>query len=125
MIMGRKTFDSIGQPLPGRPSIVITRNSDWQAGGVQIAQTLDEAFQLARQHTADEMMIIGGASVCETAMPFTERLYLTLIDHEFEGGDTWLSSYQADEWQEQSCESHDETDQGGFRFSYYVFERKS
>jgi len=123
MIMGRKTYDSIGRPLPGRQSIVVTRNIQWSADNVEVAATLEDSFQLARCHQANEMMIIGGASVCEAAMPHTERLYLTLIDHEFDGGDTWLQSYNADDWREVSSEAHDETDEGGYRFTYYVFER--
>lgn len=125
IIMGRKTFDSIGKPLPGRPNIVITRNENFRADGVEIAKSLEESFLLARQHEADEMMVIGGAGICLEAMPHTQRLYLTVIDHEFEGGDTWLQSYQSDEWHEVSAEAHDETTDGGYRFVYSVLERKA
>ena len=68
-------------------------------------------------------MVIGGASVCQEAMPFIERLYLTVIDHEFSDGDTWLQSYQSEDWQEVSSEAHDETSDGGYRFTYRVLER--
>ncbi len=123
MIMGRKTYESIGRPLPGRHSIVVTGNERWSEENVQVASSLDEALECARAHQADEMMIIGGASICESAMPYVERLYLTIIDHEFEGGDTWLQSYQANDWIEVSSEHNDETGQGGYRFIYYVLER--
>lgn len=123
LIMGRKTFDSIGKPLPGRSNIVVTRNQEWAMDGVQAAATLEEAISIAKQHECDEAMIIGGASICEAAMPITDRLYLTLIDHEFEDGDTWLHSYNAGDWMEVSSESHDETEDGGYRFTYYVFDR--
>ena len=122
MIMGRRTFESIGKPLPGRPNIVITRNKDWDADGVQVASSFDQAVEYARQHDSQEVMVIGGASVCEQAMPQTQRLYLTVIDHEFDG-DTWLKSYQPQDWRELSSEVHDETDTGGYRFTYYVHER--
>ena len=123
VIMGRKTFDSLGKPLPGRPNIVVTRNKEWSVEGVQVASALEEAFELAKEHSTEEIMVVGGASLCAQAMPSTDRLFLTIIDHEFEGGDTWLKSYEADEWREVSREEHDETGQGGYRYTYYVLER--
>ena len=68
------------------------------------------------------MMVIGGASLCAQAMPMTQRLYLTVIDHEFDG-DTWLDSFDEREWLELSREDVDETAQGGYRFCYRVLER--
>ncbi len=124
VIMGRKTFDSIEKPLPERPNIVVTRNKDWSIEGVQTAESLQQAFEMAALHNAEELMVIGGASLCEQAMPHTDRLYLTVIEHEFEGGDTWLNSFKPDEWKEISAEPHDETTDGGYRYSYKVFERK-
>ncbi len=125
VIMGRKTFDSIGKPLPGRQNIVITRNKDWSVSGVQVAESLQHALDLAASHSTEEVMVVGGASVCEAAMPLTDRLYLTVIDHEFQDGDTWLNSYQPDEWYEVSSESHDETPDGGLQYVYKVLERKA
>ncbi len=123
MIMGRKTYESIGKPLPGRQSIVVSRNPDWAAAQVQVASSLEGAIELAQQHDACEMMVIGGAALCQLAMPHIERLYLTVIDHEFEGGDTWLSSFETSDWVNISQQSIDETDQGGYRFTYHVLER--
>jgi len=123
VIMGRKTFDSIGKPLPGRPNIVITRNEGWAVTDVQRASSLTQAIHLAREHQSDELMVIGGASVCQEAMPYVERLYLTVIDHEFPDGDTWLQSYESADWHEVSSETHDETSDGGYRFTYSVLER--
>ncbi len=101
IIMGRKTHESIGRALPGRQNIVITRNGNWQSEGVDVVRSLDAAIQLAQQTDADEVMIIGGAAICELAMPLTQRLYLTSIDAAYEG-DTWLNSYVPSEWQEVS-----------------------
>lgn len=123
MIMGRVTYESIGRPLPGRPNIVLTSDARWRADGVEVVHSLDDAIAAARSHSAQEMMVIGGASICALAMPQTERLYLTLIDHEFAAGDTWLTSFDWNEWTEISSESHDETDGGGYRYTYYVLER--
>jgi dihydrofolate reductase len=119
MIMGRVTFESLGGVLPGRPHIVITRDTNWQHEGVDVVHSLAEAVQQAQGYTADEMMIIGGASVCADAMSQVQRLYLTVIDHEFEG-DRWLESFDWKDWQIDSEELHDESDEGGYRFTYYV-----
>ena len=75
IIMGRKTWDSIGRPLPGRTNIVVTRNSAWGAEGALVANDLDGALMLARQHLGDvtECCIIGGAQLCDAAMPRTDQ----------------------------------------------------
>ncbi len=119
MIMGRVTFESLGGVLPGRPHIVITRDSNWQHDGVEVVHSLKDAVSVAGRHDADEIMIIGGASVCEEAMPLVQQLYLTVIDHEFTG-DRWLESFDWQQWQVESEDVHDETGEGGYRFTYYV-----
>jgi len=101
VIMGRKTHESIGRPLPGRQNIVVTRNPSWRGDGVDAVLSLEAAIELANKAGTDEVMVIGGAGLCELAIPFTDRLYLTVIDAEYEG-DTWLNSYKADEWVEAS-----------------------
>ncbi len=122
IIMGRKTHESIGRALPGRTNIVITRKPDYQSDNTLVVADLDAALALAEQHLDDEReaMVIGGAEICRLAMPQTERLYLTLIDAEFEG-DTWLDSYVADEWEEVSRE---ERHADGFPLSLLVLERR-
>lgn len=100
VIMGRKTYESIGRPLPGRLNIVVTRNSAWSAEGVAVASSLQQAIEMGREQAPDveELMVIGGAALCREAMPQVERLYLTIIEHAFDG-DTWLDSYDASEWE--------------------------
>lgn len=122
IIMGRKTHESIGRVLPGRKNIVITRNADWQAEGVETCLTLEAALEVANQESTDEIMIIGGAAVCELAMPQTDRLYLTVIEGEYEG-DTWLTSYHEEEWEEVSCKAMP-AQEGVPAFRYLVLERK-
>ncbi len=123
MIMGRVTYDSIGRPLPGRQSIVVTRDPQWHADGVEVVHSLEQAIEAAAVHSARELVVIGGASLCALAMPLTQRLYLTMIDHAFEG-DTWLDSFSEDDWLEQSREEHDERAAGGYRFCYRTLARK-
>lgn len=128
IVMGRKTYESIGKPLPGRTNIVVTRNLGWEADGVSVAASLDEAIQAGQrvvkvaETPIDEIMIIGGAGLCRDAMPITQRLYLTLIDHEFEG-DTWLDSYHPEEWVAVSDELQDPETSGGFKVHYKVLHR--
>ena len=89
IIMGRKTYESIGKPLPGRTNIVVTTQPSWTADGVRVAHSIDEALTLAQSvaivEGADEVMIIGGAQLYTEMLDRVERLYLTLIHAEVEG----------------------------------------
>ena len=84
IIMGRKTYDSIGKPLPGRQSVVITRDQNFKPNGVTLAHSFSEALTLADSTTGEEF-VIGGASIFSAALPFIKRLYLTLIHKKIEG----------------------------------------
>ena len=89
VVMGRKTYESIGRPLPGRENIVITRNPEWRAEGVTRAGSLEQALDIAEaaavRDGADELMIIGGAEIYRQAMPLAARLYITEVDAEVDG----------------------------------------
>jgi len=91
VIMGRRTFESIGRPLPGRTNIVLTRDPHWQAAGVLVAHTPEQALELAGE--ADEVMVIGGGKVYEQFLPQAQRLYLTHVDFE-PRGDTRFPDYE-------------------------------
>ena len=84
ILMGRKTFESIGRALPGRSNLVITRNGEWQAEGVQVVRSLEAALSLAEDIAlidgVDELMVIGGAQIYAEALPRAERIYLTEVD---------------------------------------------
>ena len=97
VVMGRKTFESIGRPLPGRLNIVVTRNPDWQAAGVQVAHSLDAALALAAAAAPEEIMLIGGAELYRQALPQADVLYLTEIDAEF-AGDTFFPEVDLARW---------------------------
>ncbi len=124
LIMGRKTHDSIGRPLPGRTNIVVTRQSDWTKTGIYVASDLERAIELAQHHldTSREVMIIGGASLCREAMPRVEKLYLTEIDHVFEG-DVWLDSYNPEHWREISSRTVAAGDGQAYAYTCRVLER--
>jgi dihydrofolate reductase len=99
VIMGRKTFESIGRPLPGRMNIVLTRDPAWHAAGVIVAHDLDDALSTACDSGAIEAMIIGGADIYEMALPLAHRIYLTRIQCEFEG-DALFPALDPSEWTE-------------------------
>ena len=126
VIMGRKTFESIGQALPGRLNIVVTRDSHWHHDGVQVAHGLEAALAEARAAAVrgqiDEVFVIGGAGLCRDAMPLTQRFYLTRIDRAFDG-DTWLDAFEESDWVETYRESPDPTTTGGVPVHYCVLER--
>lgn len=85
IVMGRKTWESLGKPLPGRTNIVITRNNGFKADGAVVVNSLVEAEKIAREKDTKELFIIGGAEIFNMALPLANRLYLTRIHHEFEG----------------------------------------
>ena len=124
IIMGRKTFDSIGRALPGRTNIVLTGKKDWHADSVIVAQDLSEALKQAENHldVSGEAMIIGGAQLCREAMPCTRKLYLTVIDHAFEG-DVWLDSFDEDEWLETDSRVVVADDKNPWTYNCRVLER--
>ncbi|ATP40093.1 dihydrofolate reductase [Solibacillus sp. R5-41] len=117
IIMGRKTFESIGRPLPGRRNIVITRNADYEAQGVEVVGSLDEALLLVKD--VEEIMIIGGAQIFEQAMTIADKLYITVIHHEF-NGDTYFPKYE--QWQRTSCQETI-TAKEGYTFQYCIYEK--
>ncbi len=119
MIMGRKTFESIGRPLPGRRNIVITRDENYHAEGIETVTSLEEAIAIAGD--VEEIMIIGGEQIFRLSMEMADRLYITKINHSFQG-DTFFPSY-AEDFVEVSAEQP-ETASAGYTFQYQIFERK-
>ena len=120
VIMGRKTFQSIGRPLPGRLNIVITRDQNYFAEGVTICNSLDAALDLARAEVkrlgGDELMIIGGAQIYTQSIEFADRLYITEVDLEPEA-DAFFPKSNAEEWIETYRESHEpENNMPGYAF---------
>lgn len=107
VIMGRKTWDSIGRPLPRRPNVVVTRQADWSAEGAHVAHSLAQAQELAKRLApeAAELMVIGGNSLFAEALPAARRLYLTEIGRDYEG-DTVFPPFERGEWREISRRSN-------------------
>lgn len=95
IVMGRKTFESIGKPLPGRTNIVLSRNPDLQFEGVSCICDFDDVFEVVPD--ANEIMVIGGSTIYEMLMPKIDRMYITYVDAAFEG-DAWFPKYSDDQW---------------------------
>ena len=102
LVMGRATYDSIGRPLPGRTTIVLTRDPDWQADGVTTAASIEDALALAE----GDVYVAGGAAVYEAALPYADELVISEIDLEPDG-DTFFPDTHPESWTEVSREAHD------------------
>ena len=113
IIMGRKTYESIGRALPGRQNIVLTQSNEYSVEGCNVVNSIDQAIEVAGN--AEEIMVIGGCQVYAAAMPHVTRMYLTLIDHEF-SGDAYFPAWEANQWQEVERETHLDPEQN---FSYH------
>lgn len=95
IIMGRKTFDSIGKALPGRTNIVITRDTNYEKEGVIAANSLEEALSKAKEIDQEEIFIIGGGEIYKQALPFTTKLYLTKIDADDKDADIFFPEFES------------------------------
>lgn len=126
MIMGRKTFESIGRPLPGRLNIVVTRQQDWKYENVRVVHSVEEALKVAEAQAfldgVDEVMMIGGAELYQTAMPQAEKLYLTRVDAEL-GGDAFFPVIDESQWKEKSREEFSASDNNPYNYAFCVLEK--
>ena len=105
IIMGRKTFESMGRALPKRRNIVVSRNPEFEAEGCEVTSSLERALELCRQADDQEVFIIGGHSLFKDGLNIADRLYLTVIDKEFEG-DTYFPAYSLDSYNIVRNEQH-------------------
>jgi dihydrofolate reductase len=121
ILMGRKTYESIGRPLPGRQNIIITSNGDYRIEGCDICQSIDEALELAADQ--QEIMLIGGASLYQQTLDKAQQLYLTRIHSSFEG-DAWFPEFNLDDWIEVWREDRFADEKNQYDFSFIKYSRK-
>lgn len=121
VIMGRKTFESIGRPLPGRRNLVISRNTEWQADGVETVNSLDAALALVNAH--DEVMILGGGQLYRDALPLAHRLYLTHIELNVDDADTWFPDFGIYQWRQVVEERHSADEKNPYNYRFETLER--
>lgn len=122
IVMGRKTFDSIGRPLPGRENMVITRNTDFQFDGCTIFYGLDEFLAFSEQKTEEEFFVIGGAEIFKQLLGKADRLYITEIHASFDG-DTFLPTIEMNDWKEISREKGLKDEKNPYDYEFVVYDR--
>ena len=127
IIMGRKTFESIGRPLPGRLNIVVTRQTGWHHEGVRATHNLDEAVQIANAQAfidgVEELMVIGGAELYQNALPRADKLYLTRVNADIEG-DVFFPKLEENAWREVSRESFSASGGNPYDYAFCILLRK-
>ena len=119
VIMGRKTWESIGRPLPGRRNIVVSRNPDLQLSGAEVASSLSDALE--RLSTLERVFVIGGEQLFTQAFDLADRLYITEIDIAVDGGDTFFSVPNPEEWR---VLERTPAREGDIHFEFVTLERK-
>lgn len=122
ILMGRKTFLSIGKPLPNRTNIIITRDPSFKANGCIIANSIEDAISLSGQHATNEVFIIGGADIYSQILSKVTRLYLTIVHHDFDG-DAHFPALMPGEWNELTRERHQADIDNPFEYSFVMMER--
>jgi dihydrofolate reductase len=121
VLMGRKTYESIGKALPGRSNIVLSRSQGFSPSDCVVAKTLDDARIAAG--TEAPLMVIGGAQIYRQCLPLARRIHLTLIHAQIEDGDTVFAGWRGPEWGASSRERHEPDDKNAYAYSFITLER--
>lgn len=124
LIMGRKTYEAVGRPLPGRTTIVVSRGRPKLPAAVRLAGSLDEAIEMAQTAGDTEAFIAGGGEIYRLALPRVERIYLTRIHAEV-AGDAWLPEVSEPEWRTLWREDHPPDERHAHAYSFLVLERRN
>ena len=120
LLMGRKTYDSIGRPLPRRRNVVLTHDPSFRPEGVEVVHTLEEALGLD-----SELVVIGGGEIFALSLALCQTMHLTLVDTEVRGADAFFPAFDMAQWRELSRSVHPADERHAFAFSYLDLERKS
>lgn len=127
IVMGRKTFESIGRPLPGRENIVVTLDPEWDHEEVTVVNDLEIALQMASHEAektgVDEVMVIGGAQIYKQALPWVNRLYLTRVDADIEG-DAFFPDFNENEWEVISEQKYASCEKNPYDYCFQTLEKK-
>lgn len=122
VIMGRKTYESLGKPLPGRENIILSRDEKFKPKGCVVLRFLAEALKLASSIDGEKIFIMGGGQVYEDALFFADEIYLTLVKASFEG-DVFFPELNSAEWSEISREQHEKDEKNPHDYEFIVYER--
>lgn len=123
VVMGRKTFESIGKVLPGRKNIVITRQTGWEADGVVVVKKIEDALIVAAETDAREVMVVGGGEIYKLVFEKARRIYLTRVDAEPEA-DTFFPTIEPGQWRVVSQQNHEADEKNDYNYSFQVWERQ-
>ena len=121
VLMGRKTYESIGKALPGRTNIVLSRSEEFSPSDCVVVKTLGDARIAAGTEPA--LMVIGGAEIYRQCLPYASRIHLTLIHAKIENGDTIFAGWRGGEWKASSRERHEADDRNAYAYSFITLER--
>jgi len=119
VLMGRKTFESIGKPLPKRRNIILSRQKDLQIEGCEVIHSLDSAVEMFQD---EELMVMGGAEIYKLALPFANKLYDTQIEHTFEG-DAWFPDIDLSQWNNSHSENHQPDEKNKYPYRFEIYQR--
>ncbi|MBP9187079.1 MAG: dihydrofolate reductase [Bacteroidia bacterium] len=122
IVMGRKTYESIGKPLPNRTNIIVTRNAGLSLDGCVVVTSLDEAIEYAKQQNETELMITGGGSIYVDAIKFCDKVYLTRIEHVF-NADTFFPEIPLDKFKLTKAENHQPDEKNIYPYTFELWER--
>ena len=122
IIMGRKTYEAIGHPLPDRTNVVITRNKKYKAQGCVIVNSFKEAIVFAKNNKEMEAFIIGGEQIYKLALPIADKIYLTRVHHNFKG-DSFFPKINTDNWKEIYRQNHPKDKDNPFPNEFIIFEK--
>jgi len=122
ILMGRKTFEAIGRPLPGRANLVLTRDRDWRAAGVIPVHSVEEA--LLQTRTCDELVVIGGAEIYRLLLPFARRIYLTHV-HADIPGDTYFPAFDPAQWDDVDYQTQPADERHAHPITFVTLERRN
>lgn len=123
VIMGRKSFEAMGKPLPGRMNIVITRNPAWKAEGVTRAASLEDAYREAEKANTKEIFVIGGGEIYQLAMEGAGRIYITRVHAQFENADAFFPAIDREKWQLVSNHDFLMDDKHAYAYSFQVWDK--
>jgi len=121
ILMGRRTWDSLGRPLPGRDNWVLSRSSEFSPQGARVFASLDDALAAFE---GDELMVIGGGELYKQALPRARRLYLTEVDTEVADGDTWFPAFDPADFEELACVGHGADERHAWPFRFRTLQRR-
>lgn len=121
ILMGRKTYESIGRPLPGRENIVLSRTEDLEIEGVTVVNSLEDVVQACAD--VEEIMVIGGSAIYELVLPRAQRMYLSYVDGEFEG-DAWFPDVDESQWEITESIAQEPDEKNHYACRFVTYERK-